>query len=127
MTSYWSIEAESIPRDGDIVGSRRKLCSGAKSTGVTSEYTELLDEAQIEVTNDLISFYDFYTKEEAILYKQQNPATTDIHEHDSLYRVGYSVVGDLALQAVAEAGQYYKLNVPLTAEYAVGACWRDCH
>lgn len=86
-----------------------------------------MDEAQIEVTNDLISFYDFDTKDEAMLYKQQNPATTDIHEHHGKYRVGYSIVGDLALQAVAEAGKYYKLNVPLTAEYAVGATWRDCH
>lgn len=86
-----------------------------------------MDEAQIEVTNDLISFYVFDTKEEALAYKQQNPATTDIHEQGGKYTVGYSIVGDLALQAVAQAGEYYKLNVPLTAEYAIGSCWRDCH
>jgi len=128
--------------DDDIVGSHRKLCSGAKSTDVSSDYIELLDEAQIEVTNDLIikKFFPVNKWE----YKDGKPFSSMVlqqikdfcaenvgwstpHQTSDGYELSYSIVGDLALQAVAEAGKYYKLNVPLTAEYAIGSNWSQTH
>lgn len=101
-----------------------------------------MDEAQIEVTNDLIikKFFPvthweykddkpFCSTTLAVIkdFCKENPNWSSVHQTSNGYELSYSIVGDLALQAVAQAGQYYKLNVPLTAEYAVGFCWRDCH
>ena len=41
--------------------------------------------------------------------------------------VAYSRPGELATEAVKEAGEYYKLNVELTAGYVVGKNWAMCH
>lgn len=101
-----------------------------------------MDEAQIEVTNDLIIKKFFPVTEWE--YKDDKPFSSMVlqqikdfcienvgwstpHQTSDGYELSYSIVGALALQAVAQAGQYYKLNVPLTAEYAVGVNWRDCH
>lgn len=46
---------------------------------------------------------------------------------DGRYFTSYSLAGELAAEAVKEAGEYYKLNVELTAGYMFGANWRDCH
>jgi hypothetical protein len=112
----------------------------------TKSYAQQLihyhDEAQIEITKDLVETRLFpVTKWEykddkpfsSTVLQQikdfcaENPNWSSAHQTSEGYVLSYSIVGDLALQAVAQAGQYYKLNVPLTAEYAVGSCWRDCH
>ena len=41
--------------------------------------------------------------------------------------VGYSLPGQLVVEAVAETTEYYKLKVPLSADYVLGANWADCH
>ena len=43
------------------------------------------------------------------------------------FYIAYCRAGELASEAVSEAGQFYKLNVPLTAGYIVGRNWADCH
>ena len=58
---------------------------------------------------------------------KENPNWASYHQTEKGYELSYSVVGDLALQAVAQAGVYYKLNVPLTAEYSIGANWSQTH
>ncbi len=60
-------------------------------------------------------------------FRVSHPNWATIHQTEDGYELSYSIVGDLALQAVEQAGQYYKLNVPLTAEYAIGTNWSECH
>lgn len=91
------------------------------------------DEAQLEVTKDLVKFKVFDTKEKCENFKQKvEEATGDIwgdvmKSKDGRYFTSYSIAGRLASDAVKEAGEYYKLNVELTAGYMFGANWRDCH
>ena len=112
----------------------------------TKSYAQQLihyhDEAQIEITKDLAETRLFPVTEweykdgkpfSSMVLQQikdfcsENPNWSTPHQTSDGYELSYSIVGDLALQAVAQAGQYYKLNVPLTAEYAVGANWSECH
>lgn len=101
------------------------------------------DEEQFELTSDLVIHQYFpvteweYNKKGKPFssmalglireFRLTHPNWSSAHQTSEGYELSYSIVGDLALQAVAQAGQYYKLNVPLTAEYAVGVNWRDCH
>ena len=101
------------------------------------------DELQLEITKDLVGYQMFpvteweYNKKNKPFsstalnaireFRAENPNWSSVHQTSEGYVLSYSIVGDLALQAVAQAGQYYKLNVPLTAEYAVGTNWRYCH
>lgn len=36
-------------------------------------------------------------------------------------------IGELSIAAAEKAGKFYKLNCPLTAEYSIGATWKDTH
>ena len=60
-------------------------------------------------------------------FRVDNPNWSAIHQIQDGYEIYYSIAGDLALQAVQKAGEYYKLNVPLTAEYMIGKTWADVH
>lgn len=112
----------------------------------TKSYAQQLihyhDEAQIEITKDLVKTHLFpvteweykdakpFSSTALALIKdfcKENPNWASYHQTEKGYELSYSVVGDLALQAVAQAGQYYKLNVPLTAEYAIGKNWSQTH
>lgn len=52
---------------------------------------------------------------------------SDIMHTDKMYYVGYCRAGELATIAVREAGQYFKLNVELSAGYMLGTNWASCH
>ncbi len=52
---------------------------------------------------------------------------SDIGETTDRLYIGYHRAGELAVEAVREAGEYYNLNVPLTAGYSLGKNWADCH
>ncbi|WOZ57530.1 DNA polymerase I [Pseudomonas phage vB_PseuGesM_254] len=41
--------------------------------------------------------------------------------------VAYTRSGELAVEAVVEAGAHYKLNVALSAGYIIGTNWGNCH
>lgn len=93
-------------------------------------YTQQLiayhDEAQNELTRDLVKFKMFDTKEEAQAFDE--PHWSDVGSApDGRYYRAYSIVGELAQKAVTEAGKYYNLNIDLTAGYAVGRNWKECH
>lgn len=84
------------------------------------------DEAQIELTKNLVKFKIFDTEEEAKAFDE--PYWSDVgHAKNDKYYRAYSIVGELAAKAVNEAGQYYKLNVELTAGYQIGRNWKECH
>lgn len=87
------------------------------------------DEAQTEVSKSLVKFKMFKTKEEAQAFKDEQTITwSDIKDSPKggVY-VAYSRPGELATEAVYEAGRYYKLNVDLTAGYIVEKSWAGCH
>ena len=112
------------------------------------------DEAQLEVTRDLVEFKWWSLKDlgytevsdpkeqKAILKdceqkakdlvkrleKDQGRIWANVHESPKGgFYSAYSLAGELASKAVHEAGKYYKLNVDLTAGYDVGSNWAQCH
>lgn len=86
-----------------------------------------MDEGQFEITPDLVKWKSFATETDAKTFLEQNKSWYGVKEAKGRFFCGYSIVGELAVQAVEEAGKTYKLNVDLGAEYALGKTWRDCH
>lgn len=88
------------------------------------------DEAQLEVSKSLVQFKMFASEDAAKEFKRnETKVWSDIKYSDKLQKwyVAYSLVGELAARSVKEAGEYYNLNVDLTAGYVVGQSWADCH
>jgi hypothetical protein len=90
------------------------------------------DESQCEVSKKLVKFKTFADKDSAVAFKEEIEASTgkrwsDVGHYGDKYYVGYCRAGELAIQAVYEAGRYYKLNVDLTAGYMLGNSWKTCH
>ena len=96
-------------------------------------HSERQDEAQIEVTKDLVKFKRFTTKEACQEFRKEQREQTGMvwsEEHESPkggWFVAYSKPGELVVKAVEETTQYYKLKVPLSADYVVGVDWATCH
>lgn len=88
-----------------------------------------MDEAQLEVAKSMVTWKMFKTEEEAKMFKaeQKDKVWSDVGHSAKGYYVGYCRAGELATQAVTEAGKYYKLNVELTAGYMLGTNWATCH
>lgn len=112
------------------------------------------DEAQLEVTRDLVHF-KWFSKESLGWTKVDDPEEQKKIDKECLDKVNawkeeeekrtgkiwanvhespkggwftaYSRAGELASIAVNKAGEYYNLNVPLTAGYDVGNSWASCH
>lgn len=112
------------------------------------------DEAQLEVTRDLVHF-KWFSKEslgwtqvddpeeqkkidkecldKVNTWKEEEEKRTgkiwaNVHESPKGgWFTAYSRAGELASIAVNKAGEYYNLNVPLTAGYDVGSSWSTCH
>lgn len=90
------------------------------------------DEAQLEVSSSMVKFKTFEEKEDAIAWKKRQEDKTgkrlsDVGHINGKWYVGYCRAGELAVEAVKEAGEYYKLNVELTAGYMLGDSWSTCH
>ncbi len=107
------------------------------------------DEAQLEVTKGMVSEWKMFRVEhsddkatlkanKAAAEKQckdwqaEQLATTgklwsEPGHTDKGYYTGYCRAGELASKAVALSGEYYKLNVPLTAGYNIGRTWAETH
>jgi hypothetical protein len=87
------------------------------------------DEAQAEVSKELVKFKTFNTEEEAAEWKaQQKEVWSDIMKRkDGRFFVAYTRAGELAVQAVTEAGKIFKLEVELTAGYIIGTNWGNTH
>lgn len=86
------------------------------------------DEAQCEVRRHDVEFKNFNSEEEAKSYKDPTGRIwSDVIKNDKgIYRA-YNRAGELATIAVKQAGEYYNLNVELTAGYMVGTNWATCH
>lgn len=105
------------------------------------------DEAQLEVTRDLVEFKWFskeslgWTSEDddkdclakVNQWKAEEEARTgkiwaNVHESPKGgWFTAYSRAGELASIAVRKAGEFYGLNVELTAGYDLGNSWASCH
>lgn len=86
------------------------------------------DEAQLELTRELVKFKMFDTEKEAKEFSEEGKVWSDIgHAKDGRFFRSWCRAGELAAESVKEAGQYYKLNVELTAGYVIGSGWDNCH
>lgn len=90
------------------------------------------DESQLEVSKSLVNFKIFDKEEQAKEWKTRwekdnQKVLSDIGHRGDKYYLGYCLAGELAVQAVKEAGEYYKLRVALTAGYMLGDSWGSCH
>lgn len=103
-----------------------------KQKALCSQLIAYHDEAQLEVSKDLVKWRVGKSKEEVAEIKQQMEETTGLMWSDvgligDKYYIGYCRAGELAVESVLEAGKYYKLNVDLTAGYMLGQDWASCH
>lgn len=100
---------------------------------MSCEHCERLDEAQIEVSKELLKFKRFASKEECQVFRKEQKENFGLiwsEEHESPkggWFVGYCRVGELVVKAVEETTEHYKLKVPLSADYVVGSGWNNCH
>lgn len=86
------------------------------------------DEAQSELTRELVKFKMFDTEKEAKEFSEEGKIWSDVgHAKDGRFFRSWCRAGELAAESVKEAGQYYKLNVELTAGYVIGSGWDNCH
>lgn len=86
------------------------------------------DEAQLELTRSLVKFKMFATEGEAKTFSEEGRIWSDVgHAKDGRFFRSWCRAGELAAESVKEAGQYYNLNVELTAGYVVGSGWDNCH
>lgn len=87
------------------------------------------DEAQGEVRKHMVTWKMFTEEADAKAFRrsQQDKLWSDVGHVEKGYYIGYCRAGELAVEAVNEAGQYYKLNVELTAGYMLGNSWATCH
>ena len=78
------------------------------------------DESQLEVHKSLVKWRVSKDKEEITKLKEQLEKETglrwsDVGHTGDKYYIGYCKAGELAVESVLESGQYYNLNVDLTA------------
>lgn len=86
------------------------------------------DEAQGEVRKSLITWKKFKDEAECKAFKSDDGKVwSDPFHNDKGWFRGYCRAGELATIAVTQAGEYYKLNVSLTAGYMLGTDWASCH
>jgi hypothetical protein len=77
----------------------------------------------------MVKWKIFADEDQAKTFKneQTDKLWSDVGHSEKGYYVGYCRAGELAVEAVKEAGEYYKLNVELTAGYMLGNSWATCH
>lgn len=86
------------------------------------------DEAQYEVRRSAVTFKRFETEKEAKAFvDSEGKKWSDVIHNDKGWFRAYNRAGELAVEAVKESGEYYKLNVELTAGYMIGTNWATCH
>lgn len=86
------------------------------------------DESQLEVRMRMVKWRKFESEEDCKAFESDDGKvwSDPVHTEKGWYR-GYCRAGELAVMAVKMAGEFYKLNVPLTAGYMLGDSWASCH
>lgn len=86
------------------------------------------DEAQLEEPKSNFKFKSFKTKEEALQFsKDSDKIWSEVISKKGKYYLGWSKGSELVAQAVSMTSERFNLNIPLTAGYALGRNWKDCH
>lgn len=86
------------------------------------------DEAQWEVSKELVNIVTFESEEERTAYVNEfGKPVADNTEFEGKPALIYSIVGELAKKAAHEASRYYNLRVDLDADYIIGKNWAECH
>lgn len=86
------------------------------------------DEAQLELSRELVKFKMFDSEKEAKEFHEEGKIWSDVgHAKDGRFFRSWCRAGELAAESVKEAGHYYNLNVELTAGYVIGNSWANCH
>lgn len=87
-----------------------------------------MDEAQSELSKELAKFKTFNTKEEAEAFNDPDKVWSDVGEgKDGKWYRAWSRAGELAVEAVREAGEEFKLNIDLSAGYMIHRNWAGTH
>jgi len=94
---------------------------------LASQMMHYHDECQWQVSPKIIDMYTFDTKEEAESFEIEGKVLSNVKERGGVYTRGWSEVGQVFSETMAEAGQYYKFRVPLAADYDIGANWSETH
>ena len=86
------------------------------------------DEAQIEESKTNFIFKSFNSKEEALTFSKEDDKiwSEPIYKGDKVF-LGWSLSSELITKAIDMTTEHFKLKVPLTAGYACGRNWSDCH
>lgn len=74
-----------------------------------------------------VTFKKFSSEKEAKEFKEKGKTWSDVIHNDKGWFKAYNRSGELATRAVKESGEYYNLNVELTAGYIIGTTWANCH
>jgi len=74
-----------------------------------------------------VEFKKFETEEDAKQFKDESKLWSDVIHNDKGWYRAYNRSGELAVESVKESGEYYNLNVELTAGYIIGTNWATCH
>lgn len=100
-----------------------------KNANFCQQLIAMHDEAQSEVNKQQVTWKLFKEEADAKAFRkaQQGRLWSDVGHSVKGYYVGYCKAGELAVEAVNEAGRYYNLNVELTAGYMLGNSWSTCH
>jgi hypothetical protein len=85
------------------------------------------DEAQLEICKQQVTWKKFASEEECKAFKEAGKVWSDPVHNDKGWFRGYCLAGELATIAVRESGEYYNLNVELSAGYMLGTNWGTCH
>jgi DNA polymerase I-like protein with 3'-5' exonuclease and polymerase domains len=99
-----------------------------KSKSFCQQLIAYHDEAQLEVKRDQVKWKKFEDEASCKAFKSEDGRvwSDPVHTDKGWFR-GYCRAGELATISVREAGQYYKLNVELSAGYMLGSSWGTCH
>ncbi len=86
------------------------------------------DEANLEIHRSMIEWKKFVDENECKAFKSADCKvwSDPVHNDKGWFR-GYVRAGELATQAVKQAGEYYNLNVNLSAGYMLGRNWAETH
>ena len=94
---------------------------------LASQMMHYHDECQWQVSPKLIDMYTFDTKEEAKSFEIEGKVLSNVKERGGVYKRGWSEVGQVFSETMAEAGRYYNFRVALAADYDIGANWSETH
>lgn len=99
-----------------------------KSKSYCQQLIAYHDEAQLEICRDQVTWKKFADEAECKAFKATDGRvwSDPVHNDKGWFR-GYCRAGELATIAVRESGEYYKLNVQLSAGYMLGTSWGTCH